>query len=351
MVDGPPGGHAPHHLPLRGALTLSRRRLLQLGSAGVALAAVGTGVAVQRRRAAEALRSSRIVGPWEELLPGAQWLLPDLHDAPMVVPDRPHTHAEATDATARAAIHRTRSFTVTTGAQRLRGGDPTWTGARRVIALGDSVTFGWGVATDQAWPARLAAKLGVDVVNAGVPAQRLEVMAAWLQKHGAALQPDLVVLVRRPYPDAADPIQAYAHAVASMKQAVPRAKLHVFLSPVSRFDVHGQAVGDQEAAGLRAALDVPVLDLTAALRTAQGDAGWGVHVDGADLVLARVDGSGTPLRAPAPPADLPRAFYDALEAGPDVREALFFDEGHPDADGLDVVAETIAASVRADLGV
>ena len=54
----------------------------------------------------------------------------------------------------------------------LRGHDPVQR-ARRVVCLGDSVTFGWDAsADDRSYPARLEqelAGLDVDVVNAGVP--------------------------------------------------------------------------------------------------------------------------------------------------------------------------------------
>lgn len=318
---------------------MNRRRFLQVGAAAVAATAIGGGVAFQLARQRSQRVSARIVGPWEELQPGAVWLLPNLDAAPMLVPDRPHTHEEANDPIARAKIRRTRAFSVTTGSQRLRGGDPGPVSGRRVICIGDSVTFGWGVEVEASWPSQLGKLLGVDVVNAGVPAQRLETMAAWVEREGRKLGASTIVLVRRPYPDTPDPIGAYRAVVERMRRVVPDVK--VFLSPISRFDVHGQEVGDTEAAQLQ---DVGAVDLTGPLRAAQGDRGWRVRADGAELVLERMDGSGA-VRAPRPQHDLPQAFYDRLEADADVREALFFDDGHPDADGLKVMAETIAGRV------
>ncbi len=63
-----------------------------------------------------------------------------------------------------------------------------------VLALGDSLTAGAGVASDQAWPALLAARTGWLVVNGGVngntSADALQRLPALLEEH----QPALVLL-------------------------------------------------------------------------------------------------------------------------------------------------------------
>jgi len=69
---------------------------------------------------------------------------------------------------------------------------------RRIVALGDSCTFGLGVNDDQTWPARLQSLidergLQADVINAGVPGYTAFQGRQWLQTEGAALRPDLVV--------------------------------------------------------------------------------------------------------------------------------------------------------------
>jgi hypothetical protein len=38
------------------------------------------------------------------------------------------------------------------------------------------------------------------------------------------------------------------------------------------------------------------------------------------------------------------AVYALFESEPEVREALFFDEGHPDAEGFTVFAESVASA-------
>lgn len=59
-------------------------------------------------------------------------------------------------------------FSVQTSAEGLRDG--AWpTEGPSVLALGCSTTFGWGVAAADAWPEQLESRLGVPVINAGVP--------------------------------------------------------------------------------------------------------------------------------------------------------------------------------------
>ncbi|HLY39430.1 MAG TPA: GDSL-type esterase/lipase family protein [Candidatus Binatia bacterium] len=75
-------------------------------------------------------------------------------------------------------------------------------GVYRIVALGDSFTFGFGVRERQAWPARLAALLDartggtprVEVVNLGVPGTGPRDYLWHLAHTGLALQPDLVVI-------------------------------------------------------------------------------------------------------------------------------------------------------------
>jgi lysophospholipase L1-like esterase len=74
-------------------------------------------------------------------------------------------------------------------------------GEFRLMGLGDSTTFGTGVAWEDAWPnqcaARLAAGLRREVtgINAGVPAASVKDMAFAMDHAWGDLQPDVVVLV------------------------------------------------------------------------------------------------------------------------------------------------------------
>lgn len=74
-------------------------------------------------------------------------------------------------------------------------------GERRVLVLGDSVAFGWGVSQGETFSDRmepiLRARTGTpwQVVNAGVNGYNSEQEATWLRLYGLSFQPDIVVLV------------------------------------------------------------------------------------------------------------------------------------------------------------
>lgn len=72
----------------------------------------------------------------------------------------------------------------------------------RVLMLGDSITFGWGVADEERVSERLEAMLSEDtalhrrrleIVNAGVGNYNAAMSVAWYLNHGRALEPDIVV--------------------------------------------------------------------------------------------------------------------------------------------------------------
>jgi hypothetical protein len=63
-----------------------------------------------------------------------------------------------------------------------------------VLAVGDSLTFGEGVPVDAAFPALLERRLGLRVVNAGVPGYRSSQMAARARDLAAARRPELVLV-------------------------------------------------------------------------------------------------------------------------------------------------------------
>jgi lysophospholipase L1-like esterase len=73
----------------------------------------------------------------------------------------------------------------------------TRSSASRIVALGDSFTYGWGVAAGESWPKRLEENLGstsVEIANLGVPGAGPADYAHIAQRAIAVLQPDMVVV-------------------------------------------------------------------------------------------------------------------------------------------------------------
>ena len=64
----------------------------------------------------------------------------------------------------------------------------------RVVALGDSLTFGWGVEAAEGFTARLEQRLGVEVLDLAVCGYGTDQELLLWERDGRALQPDLVLL-------------------------------------------------------------------------------------------------------------------------------------------------------------
>lgn len=117
------------------------------------------------------------------------------------------------------------------------------TGARRIVILGDSMTFGHGVSADQAYPAQLQKIFEdrgarVEVVNAGVKGYGSDHHLKHFEKKLRALDPDIVVFsyyvndlednVRYPLYDIADgelvevdPTANPLYRLGRIQQAIP----------------------------------------------------------------------------------------------------------------------------------
>jgi len=101
---------------------------------------------------------------------------PDVHDLPAWGETRVSTNSRG--------LRGSREF-----AYERRAGVP------RIVALGDSFTFGDEVGDEQAWPRRLAAELpGVEVLNLGVHGYGHDQMLLYLQEQGVLYRPDVVLL-------------------------------------------------------------------------------------------------------------------------------------------------------------
>lgn len=88
------------------------------------------------------------------------------------------------------------SFHVATNSLGLRGPEPKKSADYRILFLGDSFTFGYGVEEHVAFPARVREAIpeGFDVINAGVSGWGPSQESRFLKKVGLGLQPDLIIL-------------------------------------------------------------------------------------------------------------------------------------------------------------
>ena len=311
-----------------------------------------------------------------------------LRSANVVVPDRPHELEEAPTPEMLEAFKRRRSFSITTDSRGLRRGDVPGgqeiaeyvvpSPGTRILCVGASISLGWGVAYEESYPAVLADLLGVEVVNAGAPAGEPAGLARWVAAQAAGLDADLVILLSRPDYPSPRPYLAFERAVGRMAEAVAPAKLVVALPPLSTFDTQQLALErlypqspdalGADVARIKESLGpIPVLELTPAFRaTAQrtpssaGETLVWLERAGSEHRLLRLPMRDIYRRVAAPEvvADgidgwihpdamaVAPALVQAFEEDASLREPLFFDGGHPDAEGYALMARLVADWIR-----
>ncbi len=258
----------------------------------------------------------------------------------------------------------------------LRGGeiDPGSYG-ERILAIGDSFTYGHGVQDDETYPAVLERRLrasGRDVVvlNAGVPGYSTDQSYAYFLREGAALHPDLVLvgihcsdisdnyesplfdvidgtLVRR------DARRSRMYRLGSILDAIPALvqESRIFDTLVASFDWHDgaperPAVADLDAWS-RAKIRLEVRDLEAR-GTATHTAIAAVLMPCKKTLAGEVPDPYGDLAS-----DLSGAGVPVIDAAPAMRRihgdlaALFFrDDPHLNAGGYEALAEVVASVIE-----
>lgn len=326
-----------------------KRRLpwVPLVSVAVAAAAIGVGVWVHLERQRTRVASDTITRRAEELAPGAQQLIPGLQDAYMVAIDRPHDPRDLAQDGPKS-FKRRREFKVTTNRWGTRGADfvvpaPGF----RVLAVGDSVTFGWGVQDNETWPVKLSSLLGLEVINCGWPSAGADHLFRWIRQHARRLDADLVIYAQRPQPHGGN-LRHWAQQLRLVARAIKPTRLAVVLAPVSTFDPVGIRRWQQEYDFARRNLGgLPLLELTPAFREALPLPGVRAELGPKVQRLVRMPDNTVLLEAPTPGQDrLARKITDAFEADPKMHEPLFFDGGHTDAAGCALFAREVARWLR-----
>ena len=292
--------------------------------------------------------SQSLIRPAPELGPGGKALLPNLVNAESVVPDRPHHPDDVNAADRFDRFSRLRRFTASTNRLGMRGPDVSMPSPGfRVLCIGDSVTFGWGVADDQTYPAHLSRELGVEVLNAGMPASKPAHMAKWLQLNAQALDVDLVVMAARPHWAAPQPFEEYARSIQAAESAIRPARLAIVLPPVSTFDPMGVRDRHKEVAGLQRVLNGrPFLELTPLFWAAQSAPGVIMESDGGTQRMVRLPNRELVAEGPSRGDQLALELIDAFESDHTLIEPLFFDGGHPDERGNALFAKEVARFLK-----
>lgn len=238
----------------------------------------------------------------------------------------------------------------------------------RALALGDSSVYGFGVGDDQVFTARLEASLGgAEFINGGVPGYSSTQALNLLWGRGLALEPDLVLAMTLwsdnnfdTFVDA-DQIATYAawrrSGIASVEAVLERSAIYRSLEYGMRKREPGRVgwmeLKRQPPSGKRR---VPIEQYARNLReycSTQASRGGGVVFvilpNRNDLTGAEANPPWVPYRqvmrevassCGAPLVDLPQAFAR------DGRPHLFLDEMHPSRAGHQLMADTIAATLK-----
>lgn len=332
-----------------------RRRVIPVVSVVVALGAVAAGVVVtmQRRGAQPLSEVITAVGPGG---PQHQVLLPRLENRNVVVVDRPHNPDDNFRPGEPPPDHvkRRRSFFISTNSIGLRGPEVKLPAPRfRVICAGDSITFGWGVPLEQTWCVQLSRMMKIDPVIAAWPAARPEDLLAWIRKNARALDADLVLFTWGPGADDHN-LARYLRALRRTQAAIAPVKMGWVLPPAGTFDPLAVANARDLYPRLQRRVPfIPLLDLTPAFRAATARTGVvGEFKNGRQRMIRLADGE-VLVDVKAPPLHpefgtlLAPAIIAAFESSPKIKEPLFFDGGHPDAEGFTIFARAVASWIRA----
>ena len=295
-------------------------------------------------------------------------LRPDLRGAQLVIPGRPvppsfHLSFDARTA-GKSSVRRIREFVVDTNSRGFRGPEFPATpaeGTVRVVCMGDSITFGWGVreaegyvrvAEEEASRARAADRPRFEMINAGVPGYGLDVVLRYLERDIVALQPDLVTVCKLGNLRADDPLADFREKLAAVAALGREHGFAVaFLCPPrSTFDRWPLTPRFRDAMEAEAAEQGAIfVDFMTLFDQAAADRGLVVEVDGETQRLVHLDRGKRSVevevtyRKFGPDADpLAPELYEFMDHS-DLAEALIYDDGHPDEEGHALMGEYLAA--------
>lgn len=294
-------------------------------------------------------------------------LLPNLQGARLVAPARPHQVHRVQDRIHKAEVQRRAIFRVNTNALAMRCGTPCQLPSLepnpkrlRIVCVGDSITFGWGYGYEESYPAFLEQKLQaarpdreVEVINAGIPGLPMASIPGILQQKVAPLKPDVVFALKLGDLMEREPLLAYRQRLEELRRLAQAGgyKLVIGSPPISSFDLHPQ--GWQFAEALQRfgqETGSPVLVLAPLFKERGLQRGLKLELEGAQQLLVAYEDGQRHVRFSAPAPQTPETIAPELYAWldrSDETEALFFDDGHPDVEGNQLIAEQLASLLLA----
>lgn len=291
-------------------------------------------------------QSETISTPAPELGPRAHKLLPNLREALVVVPDRPHDPMEVFSESKAETIQRVRSFTVSTNSLGYRD-DEMDDSVVDIVCVGDSVTFGWGVKQEESYPQRLEQGLGLNVLNTGVPALKPEHVEAYIKAILNKVKPKILLVAMRPNWMTPNPLQGYVQTMKRIHRTLAQQNIRMglVLPPLASFDPKGRSNNGREVAFLRKELsDIPMLDATPIFDANLPAGGVAFNLkNGMQQMIDRNTGNVVVEGAqPPPPRSLAPELIARFESDKSIKEPLFYDGGHPDAEGFELFGSALA---------
>jgi lysophospholipase L1-like esterase len=274
-----------------------------------------------------------------ELGPGAATLRPNLKNARVIAPDRPHNPQDIVAGDRFDRTTRTRSFAVNTNAQGFRGAPYTTPAPGfRIAIVGDSFVFGWGVTEAQAVPQQLQSATGIEVLNLGIPAASIPMLTTMVEKQAATWDADIILFCEWPQVGVPANDRQFTTALRRMQIAAKGAKFAMVLPPVSTFDPLRADAGPQAVARIRElAGDIPVFSLSDPIR-AHGGEGVELRTEGNRQTLVRVPGDSILVQGVGDPDTIAPEIIAMFEQDTTLSEPLFFDGGHTNVQGNQVAA-------------
>ncbi|HCH62118.1 MAG TPA: hypothetical protein DFR83_04890 [Deltaproteobacteria bacterium] len=269
----------------------------------------------------------------------------------VVMPDRPHNPGWFTPGeTLPDTVTRRRSFHVRTNAHGLRGPELDHPQTfPRLLCVGDSVPFGWGVDYQETWCVKLARMRGMEPIIGAWPAAQPHSSLEWIRTNAELLNASIVVLAWAPTSD--DALLKWnmlnlRYTAATLGDI----RMAWVISPYGTLHPKGSPVVDTLYPDLARSWlpGVPVLNLTPRFRELMHSTGVRGALSAERQQLIRRSDGAVLVDVATPPTHsefgemLAPEIIAAFEADPEMRESYFIDAAHPDEEGNSLFAGEVS---------